>query len=176
MTNVGGLNSCFVITKLFWLQIIFVGYNCWNIESKDNRPTDGIEGSASKVSWHEQVFGQGGSRGAPNEPRDHIPTSGYLQPSAWCYKPMFCQEFTGMLHVATLEFFFRSDILDECFQTKSIQSYWSAIGWLHFALNFTELLLVYKWVDLAWINISSKKNQTNWLVRGGSARVIFHSS
>ena len=48
------------------------------------------------------------------------------------------------------EFFFQSDILDKCFQ-----SYWSAIGWLHFALNFTELLLVYKWLDSDWINISS---------------------
>ena len=53
------------------------------------------------------------------------------------------------------KFFFWSDILDKCFQSESIQSYWSVIGWLHFALNFTELLLVYKWVDSDWINISS---------------------
>ena len=32
---------------------------------------------------------------------------------------------------------------------------------LCFALNFTELLLVFKWVDSDWINISSLKNQTS---------------
>ena len=60
------------------------------------------------------------------------------------------------------EFFFRLDI--GYFQFESIQSFWSAIGWLHFALNLTELFLVYMWVDSDWINISSWKNQTKHLV------------
>ena len=66
-----------------------------------------------------------------------------------------CSFAHASLPLCSPEFFFRLDILDKCFQSESIQSFWSAIGWLHFALNFTELLLVYKWLDSDLINISS---------------------
>ena len=85
----------------------------------------------------------------------------------WRFFSIFCQKFISrggsnfsqklQSFVAILkgpffggcppEFLFWSDILDKCFQSESIQSYWSVIGWLHFALNFTELSLVSKWVD-----------------------------
>ena len=46
------------------------------------------------------------------------------------------------------------------------------MGWLHFALDFTELLLVYKWVDLVQIYISILSDQTYHLVLGSTKVII----